>query len=117
MTATVQTVQVIDVFGGDIDTWALLLGVLSPLAIAVIQQPRWSPVARWFVGWLCALIIGAVTCLASGVLDQPSTVLRVCVLVLVAAQAAYVGWQKSGVVPAIERATSPSAIRPPDRFA
>ena len=93
---------------GDVETWGLLLGVLSPLAIAIIEQPRWTGATRMIVGWVCALIIGAVTCLAHGVLTEPTTVLRVCVLVLVAAQAAHAGWKKAGISPAIEHATSPS---------
>uniref|UniRef100_UPI003F491C80 hypothetical protein n=1 Tax=Nonomuraea sp. CA-251285 TaxID=3240002 RepID=UPI003F491C80 len=109
MTTTVAVDGVV----ADVETWALLLGVLSPLAIAVVQQPRWTGATRMVIGWLCALIVGAVTCLANGVLTEPATALRVCVLTLVAAQAAYVGWQKAGIVPKIERATSPPP-RPED---
>lgn len=100
-----------DEFFGDTESWGLALGFISPLAIAVVQQPRWSPTVRWVVGWACALIVGLITCLARGDLDG-TTVLRTVVLTVLAAQAAYGGWSK-GPAAVIERATSPRHAAPP----
>lgn len=94
----------------DTESWGLALGFVAPLAIAVIQQPRWTARQRWAVGWLCAIIIGVLTCLANGTLDQGDTVLRTLIIVIVASQAAYAGW-KRGPAPVIERATSPASAR------
>jgi hypothetical protein len=99
---------------GDSESWGLLLGFLAPLAIAIIQQPRWPAPIRWVVGWACAIIIGLVTCLANGTLDHAPTVLRTIVLVIAASQATYTGWQKA-VAPAIETATSPRSEKIPPR--
>lgn len=92
---------------GDTESWGLLVGVFLPLLVAVVQQPHWTPSVRWAVGWGCAIVAGALTCLANGTLGDGATVLRTCAVVLVAAQAAHAGWKSSGAVPAIEEATSP----------
>lgn len=91
----------------DTETWGIALGAVTPLAVAVIQQPRWPAQARWAVGWACAVIVAVVTCLANGDFDDGSTLLRTIVLTVVTAQATYAGWKRSGFVPAIEHATSP----------
>jgi hypothetical protein len=94
----------------DTESWGLLFGVVAPLAIAVVQQPTWSPAARWVVGWLCAVMVGILTCLAKGTIDEGDTVLRTVAVVLVASQATYAGW-RHGPAALIERVTSPSGPR------
>jgi hypothetical protein len=97
----------------DAESWGLILGVFTPLAVAVVQQPTWPPVLRWIVGWACALTVGALTVLANGNLSG-STWVHTLALTLVASQAAYAGW-RNGPAAAIERATSPSPSPPTER--
>lgn len=95
---------------GDTESWGLILGIVSPLGIAVIQQPTWPAWLRWAVGWAAALAVGALTVLAHGG-GSGGTWLRTLALTLVASQAAYVGW-RNGPAKAIEKATSPMPVSP-----
>lgn len=99
-------------------SWGLIAGVLLPLLTSVVQQPKWTNRTRVFVGWGLALVAGVLTCLANGTLDNfdtsPETVLGTIALVMVASQATYAGWKKSGVAPAIENATSKTPPAAPD---
>lgn len=96
-----------DVFT-DSASWALILGVLSPLLISVVQQPRWSDSVRAFLTLVFSVVIGVVTVLANGGLEDVSGVLGIIALVLVAANTAYRNfWKPTGIAPGIEQATSP----------
>jgi hypothetical protein len=90
----------------DTETWGLAVGALSPLLIAIVQQPRWSPRVRVMVAWVCAVMLGLATCLARGDLADAPTVVRTCLLVLLSAQAVLTGWKRLGIVPAIETRTA-----------
>lgn len=92
----------------DTASWALILGVLTPLVVAVVQQPTWPQPVRAVISLLAAVIVGVVTVLANGGLSDTSGWLGIIALVLVASQTAYRNlWKPLGVAPAIEGATSP----------
>jgi hypothetical protein len=94
----------------DTVSWGLILGVLTPLATALVQQPRWGTKTRAVVGALVAIVVGVVTCLANGDIESGQTVLATVAVVLVAAQATYKGfWQPTRIAPKVEAATSPGA--------
>lgn len=97
----------------DTASWALILGVLTPLLTAVVQQPRWSPRLRAIASAVVSVVVGVLTVLANGVDlsawngDKAQITLGVVALVLVASNTAYKTlWKPTGVAPAIERATS-----------
>lgn len=90
---------------------ASAIGTLSPLIIAIIQQPWWSDKARALVTMVWAVVLGVATAVASGALSGfdlhtlAGTVGAISV-VLVAAQGSYGTWKKLGVTAWIENATS-----------
>jgi hypothetical protein len=91
----------------DSASWALILGVISPLFLSIIQQPGWSRTIRSIVTLFASIIIGIVTVLANGGMDDVSGVLGIIALVLVAANTAYRNfWEPTGITPAVESATS-----------
>lgn len=93
----------------DSASWALILGVLTPLIVSVVQQPQWSDRTRAVVSVVASVLIGVVTVLANGGIESGQTLLSVCALVFVASNTAYKTlWKPTGVSPAIERATSKS---------
>lgn len=100
----------------DTASWALLAGVLTPLLTSLAQQPRWTGSTRTVVGVLISVVIGVVTLLANGSLnDGAQTVLSVIALVVVTSAAAYKTiWQPMGVAPKIENATSKTPPSAPD---
>lgn len=96
----------------DSTSWALILGVLTPLIVAVVQQPKWTPKVRALVGLAAAVVIGFVSVLASGDLDDTQSLLGVIALVFVASSSAYKAlWKPTGVARAIETTTSPGSTR------
>lgn len=97
---------------GNTQMWGLILGFVSPLGIAVLQQPGWPSWLRWLVGWACAAVVGLLTVLASGQITHGTTMWTTLVLTVVASQAAYAGW-RNGPASAIERATSPASTPAP----
>jgi hypothetical protein len=95
---------------GDTQSWGLILGVLTPLVVSIIQQPRWSDPVRAIIHVVAAVVVGVVTVLANGQITDQSTILTTIAVVLVASSAAYgYVWKPLGVAPKIERATSPSS--------
>lgn len=99
-----------------LETWSLLVGILSPLVIALVQQPKWSSAARAAVAFVFCLIAAAVTAGATmdwnfeAFKDKPGALFEAAALVLIAAWSSYQAfWSKIGAAPAIERATSPKA--------
>lgn len=94
----------------DTVSWGLILGVLTPLATSVVQQPVWGAKTRALVGAAVSVVVGVVTCLANGDIGSGQTVLSTIAVVLVAAQATYKGfWKPTGIAVATEQATSPGA--------
>lgn len=95
----------------DIDMWTLVVGFFSPLVIGVIQQPRWSDGARASVAFVVSMVVGTVTyVLNGGTLDVHDVrgIVTSLLTVLVVTISTYKGfWKPTGIVPAIEDATSP----------
>lgn len=88
--------------------WALILGVLSPLLTAVVQQPGWSKRLRVVVAVVVALAVGFLNVVANGQL-QVDRALTSIALTLVASQAAYQAlWKQAGVTQKVEAKTSRS---------
>lgn len=95
----------------DTVSWGLILGVVTPLLTAIVQQPKWKwgRGLRAVVGAVISVLVGIGTCLANGDIHSGQTVLATIAVVLVAAQATYSQlWKPTGVAGAIESATSPS---------
>lgn len=98
---------------GDTASWGLILGVLTPLAVSLIQQPRWSQAVRAIVHVIASVVVGAVTVLANGQIGDGSTWLTTIAVVFVSSSAAYgFLWKPTGVSPKIEAATSPGTTPP-----
>lgn len=100
----------------DTASWGLLAGVLTPLLVSVVQQPKWTKRTRTIVAAAVAIVIGLLTCLTNGLLadvpQTPQTLLSTVALVLVASQGAYGLFKTSGVAAKIENATSGSPKMP-----
>lgn len=93
---------------GDTASWGALLGVFTPLLTSIVQRPTWSGPKRTVVGVVVAVLIGVLTCLADGTLDQATTVLATVTVVVVASATTYKTlWKPSGVVGKLEAATTP----------
>lgn len=96
----------------DLQMWSLIVGTLAPLVIAVIQQPRWPVAFRSVVAVTLCVLLGLGTTYFNGGLDGRPAVSSILV-VIVAALATYQSfWRPTGIVPAVEAATSPhTAVR------
>lgn len=98
----------------DTQMWELIVGFLSAtFFLPIIQQPDWSPRLRSAVTFGYAVVVGLVTAYLTGgfegVHDLRSAVTSVLTL-LVTSIAVYEGFaKKTGIAPAIEKATSPPA--------
>lgn len=113
MAVTLATILLTDPNLLDTVSWGLVLGVVMPILTAIVQQPRWSDRTRTIVGWAMSIVAAIITCLANGSFhfDQGQTVLATIAVVLVAAQATYVGWKKTGLTGKIEAVTSPDPAK------
>ena len=83
-----------------------ILGLLTPLLVSAIKQPGLSTTQRRLIAYAAALVVGALTVLASGGYtgaDLVSTLL----ITIAASQAAYAElWKPSGAAAAVEKRTS-----------
>ena len=95
--------------------WLLIVGFVSPLVLAVIQQPGWSNSLRSVVAFVYSFVAAAGTLLIQGDVDfTAKNYLTAGLTVLVATIAFYRGfWRTSGTTPEtsvtgrLERLTSP----------
>ncbi len=90
-----------------------LLGALTPLLTAVVQQPFWPTRKRQFAAVIVSVFVGLGTVLAANGGDLASLPLTSATLaaVIAASEAAYrKAWQKSGVTDKIEWATTPPLV-------
>lgn len=92
--------------GINLTALAGIVGVLTPLLTAVVQQPRWSTSTRRLVAALVALVLGAVAALLHGDITSSSDVLGAMAAVLVSSQATY-GTLWGAATQRIEQVTSP----------
>ena len=89
--------------------WALLVGFLMPLLIAVLQRSTWPLQLRAGIAFIVCAIAGGVTAWLAGDFDANDVVSSILV-VLTTALATYKGlWKPTGFAGSIESATSPSA--------
>lgn len=90
----------------NLEMWSLIVGFVSPIVLAIVQQPSWKQPMRAFVTFVWALLAGGGTTYFSGEWTGHSFVASVLV-VLVTAISTYVGfWKRTGIAPGIEGATS-----------
>lgn len=90
---------------------AAIAGVLAPAFIAVINQPRWQSQTKRIIAYTGAAVIGVLTVIGDGALNDmevniPNTV-TVVMAVVGASQIAYgILWKPSGLSDVIEEATA-----------
>lgn len=90
---------------------ALLVGLIVPPLTSVIQQPSWSRRVRTIVAVIASLVIGFITAVATGAINDPSQLVPTLIAVLLAAEAAYQKfWAPTGISASVESATSPSQV-------
>jgi hypothetical protein len=101
--------EVLPDLSNDLLMWNMLVGFLLPNAVAVVNQPRWSPVAKGVMTLIAVVLAGGGTAWFNGAFTGRgilSSVLVVGVLALVTYQTL---WKPSNIAPAIERGTSPDS--------
>ena len=96
-----------------VQAWAVLLGFITPLIVAVVKRPGMSKQAVQILSLVAAVAIGVINILVQGVMNNFSWsvdgVLLALVAVVGASQAAYVAlWKPTGVEPKIDTLTSPT---------
>lgn len=97
-----KTVEVVT----DAQMWALIVGFLSPLLIAVVQQPRWSNRFRVLVTVVWSAVAGAGTAYFAGEFSGRGVV-SAGLVVCVTAIATYSNlWKPSRIAPMIEAKTT-----------
>ena len=95
--------------------WAILLGIVTPLIVAIAKRPKMSKRAVQMISLGSAIVVGAGNLLVQGFLSNVDwsfgTGMGLIAAVVGASQAAYVLlWSPSGVEPAIDTATSPPQV-------
>lgn len=91
------------------DMWSLIVGFFLPIGIAFVQQQKWQTAFRAAVGFaLCLLAAVGTVLIQVGSWDWHKWI-QSALLIVVTAISTYEGfWKKTGIGPAIERATSPA---------
>lgn len=93
----------------NLDLWAVVIGTIAPLVIAVVQQKPWPSHVKAIITVISSILIGLGNVYFNGQFDVKD-IARSILLVFVATIAAYQGlWKPTGVAPAIESATSKKA--------
>ena len=85
--------------------WSTIAGFVTPLAVAVINQPRWSPFVRAMLTLVFCVGVAAATAALEGKLNGTRWT-TAALLVIASAIVTYQTVWKN-VAPSIERATSP----------
>jgi hypothetical protein len=90
----------------NLELWAIVVGTISPLVIAVIQQRNWASHVKAVVTVVAAIVIGLGNVYFNGMFNL-TDMAKSILLVFVATIVTYQGfWKPVGVAPAIESATS-----------
>ncbi|MEV0090475.1 hypothetical protein [Streptomyces sp. NPDC050738] len=89
--------------------WALFIGFVSPPAIAVVQQPRWSGPARAFFMLLASLLIGVGTAYFNDALHAATVATNLLIAAVAVGTSYHSLWKPAGIAPGIEAATSPGS--------
>ena len=85
---------------------AAIIGVVTPLAVAVIQQSQWSKGARIAAAGLAAVIVGTLTAISSDQITETTEWFQVIAIIYTASEIAYRTLWNKAVAPAIEAGTS-----------
>lgn len=93
------------------ELWSAALAVVLPLAIAVVNQPRWSSAVKGLLMLLVAAGDGLGTAYFNDSFHGRTVVSCVLLAVIVIGTTYRTLWKPSGIAPAIERVTSPGAPR------
>lgn len=92
-------------------TIAGILGFLAPLLVAVVNQPRFSPLVRRIIAIIVSIALALVALLVSGTFIVPSDPRGIGITILAVigiAQIAYgLVWKPAGLTDQLEAATSP----------
>lgn len=96
-------------------TIAGILGFLAPLLVAIVNQPRFSPMVRRIIAIVVSVLLALVAMLISGTFIVPTDPRGIGITILAVigiAQIAYgLVWKPAGLTDQLEAATSPT----PDR--
>jgi hypothetical protein len=95
----------------DLEMWSLLVGAGLPPLVAIINQPRWAPAAKFLMTVVVAVGAGAMTAWLQGDLTGRRWVSSALVIGVTALVTYQTGWKPSTIVPRIEHATSRSNYR------
>lgn len=97
----------------DLTMWSLLVGFFLPLAIAFVQQPKWSNSVRAAVSFVLCALAGVGTAYFNGTLGDGRSVISAVLLVLVTALSTFRSfWKPTQIAPNLERITSPALDGP-----
>lgn len=100
----------------NLELWSLVVAFLLPLVISVVQQPSWPDALRASVTFVACILAALGTTYFQGRLhiETLDDLLRSFLLIFIGAIATYSQWWKrTGVAPAIERATAPRRTHRP----
>lgn len=87
--------------------WSAIAGTVTPFLVAVVNQPRWSPLIRALLTVAVSLGIGAATAALEGRLDGTRWVTSALVVLTAAVGTYHTLWRN--VAPKLEIETSPKS--------
>jgi len=93
------------------ELWAAALAVVLPPVIAVVNQPRWSAMAKGIFMMLVATADGLGTAYFNDSFHGRTIVSGILLSVIVIGATYHTLWKPSGIAPGIEAATSPRSAR------
>lgn len=93
-------------------TIAGILGFLAPLLVAIVNQPKMSPLVRRIIAIVVSVVLALVAMLISGTFIVPTDPRGIGITILAVigiAQIAYgLVWKPAGLTDQLEAATSPT---------
>lgn len=90
---------------GNAALWLIISGWLSPLAISVVQQTKWSARRQAVVAFLFYVLVAAVTAWLNGIFTTFGIVTAILVVFVTGSTSYRNLWKPTGVAPKIEQAT------------
>ena len=93
----------------DQEMWSLIIGVFLPVVIAFFEQPKWNDSQRAIAAVVICIVVGGIQTYLQGQFNV-GALSHSILLILVAALTTYKAfWQKTQLVPYLEKLTSPSS--------
>lgn len=84
-----------------------LIGMVMPALIALVNQPRWSPMLKGLVAFVACVIVAVIVEAWRGDIDDWAQWRETAVIIFGSAIVTYQTWWKpAGIAPTIERGTS-----------